>query len=93
MPTEASASSSAAHASFPNESRPDGQKVRLSGGELVAMTRGKSAGNKAATVEQKRLREHCFANGLWEIDLSDSTYDWKQLLKAMPETKSQKVGH
>ena len=70
-------------------SRLHGQEVRLSWDELVAMNRSKSSGGKAANVEQKRLREHCLANGLWEIDLSDSTYDWKQLLKAMPETKSR----
>ena len=52
------------------------------------MTLRRGCGGKAANVEQKRLRAHCFANGLWEIDLTDSTYDWRQLLKAMPEANS-----
>ena len=68
---------------------PERQDVRLSWDELVAMTRSKGCGGKAANVEQKSLRAHCFANGLWEIDLSDSTYDWRQLLKSMPEAKSR----
>ena len=68
---------------------PQGQQVRLAWDELVATTLRKGCGGKAANVEQKRLRAHCFANGLWEIDLTDSTYDWRQLLKAMPEAKSR----
>ena len=63
--------------------------IHLSWDELVAMTAGKGGGGKAANAEQKRLRAHCFDNGLWEVDLSNSTYDWKQLLKAMPQAKSQ----
>ena len=68
---------------------PQGQQVRLAWDELVAMTPRRGCGGKAANVEQKRLRAHCFANGLWEVDLTDSTYDWRQLLKAMPEANSR----
>ena len=63
--------------------------VCLSWDELAAMPRAQQSGGKAANAEQKRLREQCFANGLWEIDITDSTYNWKQLLKAMPEAKSR----
>ena len=68
---------------------PEGQQVRLAWDELVAMTARKGCGGKAANVEQKRLRAHCFTNGLWEVDLTDSTYDWRQLLKAMTEAISR----
>ena len=68
---------------------PTTQDVHLSWDQLARIRQEKSCGGKAANAEQKRLREHCFAKGLWEIDLSDSTYDWKQLLKAMPEAKSR----
>ena len=63
--------------------------VCLSWDELAAMPRAQQSGGKAANAEQKRLRQHCLANDLWEVDLTDSTYDWKQLLKAMPEGKSK----
>ena len=64
------------------------QDVRLSWDQLARIKQEKNCGGKAANAKQKRLRQHCFANGLWEIDLTDSTYNWKQLLKAMPEAKS-----
>ena len=54
----------------------ESQSILLSWDQLVAMTRSKGCGGKAANVEQKRIRQHCFANGLWEIDLSDSTFEW-----------------
>ena len=65
------------------------QPVLFSWHELVAMRQEQACGGKAANAEQKRLRAQCFANNLWEIDLSRSTYDWRQLLKAMPEGKSR----
>ena len=70
-------------------SRPEGPHIHLSWHELVAMAGSQGCGGKAANAEQKRFRAQCFANGLWEIDLSSSTYDWRQLLKAMPAAKSK----
>ena len=72
-----------------NESHSEGEVVRLSRDELVAMTRSPSCGGKSAHAEQKRLRAQYLANGVWEIDLNDSPYNRKQLLKAMPEAKSR----
>ena len=63
--------------------------VSLSWDQLARIRKEKNCGGKAANAEQKRLRQHCFANDLWEIDLTNSTYNWKQLLKAMPEAKSK----
>ena len=53
------------------------------------MSSNKGCGGKAACQEQRRLREYCFAHGLWDVDLSNSEYDWKNLLKGMPASKSK----
>ena len=69
-----------------------GYEVCLSWNQLVAMPSIKGFGGKAACVEQKRLREHCFANNLWEYDLTDtSTYQWPQLLKGMSEAQGMEL--
>ena len=67
----------------------DVQDVRLSWAQLARIKREKNCGGQPANAEQIRLRQHCLANDLLEIDLTDSTYEWKQLLKAMPEGKSR----
>ena len=85
--------SSAEHPAATTSSHTTGQDILLSWDELMAMTTHKKCGGKAANKEQRLLREYCKDSlGVfrqWEIDLSDSTYDWKHLLKAMPHTKSQ----
>ena len=53
------------------------------------MTRQQGRGGSAANVQQKHLRRQCFDNGLWEVDLTDSAYDWRQLLKSLPEGTSK----
>lgn len=53
------------------------------------MSSTKGCGGKEACQEQRRLREYCFAHSLWDVDLSKSEYNWKQLLKAMPASKSR----
>ena len=66
-------------------------EVRLSWNDLLAMTSRKGCGGKTANVEQKRLRAYCFANGVWEVDLTDSPFDWRQLLKGMSEANSKRL--
>jgi hypothetical protein len=45
-------------------------------------------GGNAAWKEQQQLRRYCLEQDLWEVDLSRSSYDWRQLLKSMPPAKS-----
>ena len=48
-------------------------------------------GGKAAAVEQRRLRKLCLEQNIWEVHLSHSDYNWRQLLKAMPDRLSQSL--
>ena len=73
-------------------SQPGQQDILLSWDELQAMAGKKCCGGKAACQEQRRLREHCFKHSLWDVDLSNpwnNDFEWKQVLKAMPESKSK----
>ena len=53
------------------------------------MPRAQGGGGKAAAAEQRRLRQYCLAQGIFSVDLSSSPYDWRQLLKCLPEDKSR----
>ena len=68
------------------------QQGRSAWDQLDSMPSLSGCGGKAANGEQKRLRAQCFGTGTWEIDLTDcSEYDWRQLLKAIPEPTSRKL--
>ena len=41
-------------------------------------------GGKAANQKQTQLRSELLAAGTWEVDLSNSTFDWRAMLKSMP---------
>ena len=50
---------------------------------MPAMRKRAGRGGKNACVQQRRLRVLCFENHMREVDLSNSDYDWRLLLKTM----------
>ena len=42
-------------------------------------------------AKQIELRNHCYENEICEVDLADDTYDWRLLLRSMPETNHSQV--
>ena len=70
------------------------EPVLLSWDQLVAMPpmrKRAGRGGKGACVEQRRLRVFCFENNIRQVDLSNSDYDWRLLLKTMPSVRTQIV--
>ena len=72
-------------------SQPKQQDILLSWNELEAMSSTIRSGGKEAAKEQRRLRQHCFAHGLWDVDLSKCDFAWKHLLKNLPASESQRL--
>ena len=63
------------------------EPVLLSWDQLVAMPamrKRAGRGGGAACVKQRHLRAFCFENNIRQVDLSNSDYDWRLLLKTKP---------
>lgn len=70
------------------------EPVLLSWDQLVAMPamrKRAGRGGKGACVKQRRLRVFCFDNNIRQLDLSESDYDWRLLLKTMPSLRTNTV--
>ena len=63
--------------------------VLLTWADLKQMPFENNKGGKAARIEQRRLRSFCFEQNIWEFGASCDTYDWRQLLKSLPEVQAQ----
>ena len=80
----------------PKESRVDFHVVRtpllLTWDELCEKTpRPASEMRTNGRAKQIELRNHCHENKICEVDLVDDTYDWRLLLRSMPETNHSQV--
>ena len=52
--------------------------------EMQEMQPVKGVGGKLACVKQRELRQVCLQSGLFEIDLTQSWPQWRQVLRALP---------
>ena len=52
--------------------------------ELQAMDKIQGMGGKEAWRKQRELRVSCLADGIFEVDLSNTTWSWRGLLRALP---------
>ena len=55
--------------------------------DIAKLTPEPNMGGKVAYAKQKELRATCLREGLWEIDVSDSWPQWRQVLRAMTDVK------
>ena len=46
-------------------------------------------GGVTACQKQRSLRQFCFANEVYEVDLSDEDYDWRGLIRCMPADQAR----
>ena len=70
------------------------EPVLLSWDQLVAMPamrKRAGRGGKGACVKQRQLRVFCFENNIRQVDLSNSDYDWRLLLKTVPSLRTKAV--
>ena len=70
------------------------EPVLLSWDQLVAMPamrKRAGRGGKGACVKQRQLRVFCFENNIRRVDLSNSDYDWRLLLKTIPSLRTKAV--
>ena len=58
--------------------------VVCSSDDLEATNPRQGFGGKQACVIQRELRQQCFDQGVWEIDLTQTDVDWRSLLRAQP---------
>ena len=80
----------------PKESRVDFHVVRtpllLTWDELCEkIPRAASEMRTNGRAKQIELRNHCHENKIREVDLVDDTYDWRLLLRSMPETNHREM--
>ena len=59
--------------------------------DIANLTPEPNMGGKAANAKQKELRKTCLDEGLWEIDVTDSWPQWRQVLRAMNQSTMEDV--
>ena len=59
--------------------------------DIAKLTPEPNMGGKVAYAKQKELRAKCLDEGLWEIDVSDSWPQWRQVLRAMNQRTMEDV--
>ena len=52
--------------------------------QLQSHANTQGMGGKTACQKQRELRTSCFAQGIFEVDLSNSDWPWQSLLRALP---------
>ena len=52
--------------------------------QMQAMKPVKGIGGKVGNLKQRALRDSCLQSGIWEVDLTETWPEWRQVLRALP---------
>jgi hypothetical protein len=59
--------------------------------EMQEMQPVKGMGGRVACAKQKELRQVCLENGVFEIDVTDTWPEWREVLRALPQHMQQLI--